>query len=364
MLALIALANVMIYLHDRPYGLRQHIVEDGLVDRVVTVVMVTVVDGRAYPLFAVLFGYGLVRIAARARARGADEQTITRTIRRRSGWLIVLGLMHAVLAFSGDILGWYGLLGVLVASRTRASGRALLGAAAGWLVLASLVQGLLYSGTQVSEQRSFLWSYAIEDPLAALGWRLAEWLMTPVALLAVVSALLVGMWAARSRIVEQPGEHRTLLRRVAVVGILTGTLGGVGMALATAHVWHPSGPVTVVLSVVHALTGVLAGLGYLAAIALVVENHHTGRVARALQATGQRSLSAYLAQTLVFAVLLPAHTLGLGAQLGTAQAALLALVTWLASVLAAVALAAHGRRGPAEALMSRLRTGGRRSAGN
>ncbi len=70
MLALIAVANVMIYLHGRPYGLRQHVVQDGLFDRVVTAVVVTFVDARAYPLFGALFGYGLVRIAQRQTGRG------------------------------------------------------------------------------------------------------------------------------------------------------------------------------------------------------------------------------------------------------------------------------------------------------
>ncbi|WP_156224185.1 hypothetical protein [Pseudactinotalea suaedae] len=50
MLAAIALANVMIYLYDRPYGLRHHIVEEGALDQAVTAVLTTTVDARAYPM--------------------------------------------------------------------------------------------------------------------------------------------------------------------------------------------------------------------------------------------------------------------------------------------------------------------------
>ena len=139
MLALIAVANVMIYLHARPYGLRQHIVEDGVVDRGVTVLLVTLVDARAYPLFAALFGYGLVRIADRHRQRGFDVHADRRLVRRRSGWLVVMGFAHALLGFSGDILGWYGLLGLLLAGLLGAQDRVLLGLAAGSLVVASAV---------------------------------------------------------------------------------------------------------------------------------------------------------------------------------------------------------------------------------
>ena len=366
MLALIALANVMIYLHDRPYGLRQHVVEDGTADNVTTALLVTFVDGRAYPLFAALFGYGLVRIADRARARGVDERGVTSVVRRRSAWLVVFGLVHALLAFSGDVLGWYGLLGVVLAARTRASDRVLLWWAAVWLVVASAVQGLLYADPRITDQRGFLWSFAIADPFEALGWRAVEWLMTPVGLLSVVSAVLVGMWAGKRRLLERPERHRPLLRRVAAWGIPLGVLGGVGTALATVRVWEPAAPVVALLAWAHVLTGVLGGLGYLAAIALVVSRHDRGPVVLALRATGERSLSAYLFQTVVFASLLPAHALALGATMGTFEAAVLAVGTWLATVLLAVLLARRGRPGPAEALLRRLRgrePGGREPGG-
>ena len=54
----VAVANVMVYLHGRPYGLRQHVIESGAADLAVTFVVITLVDCRAYPLFVALFGYG------------------------------------------------------------------------------------------------------------------------------------------------------------------------------------------------------------------------------------------------------------------------------------------------------------------
>jgi uncharacterized protein len=358
MLALIAVANVMIYLYARPYGLRQHIVEDGTLDRVVTAVLVTCVDARAYPLFAALFGYGIARIAANQRARGLDEAAARRVVRRRSWFLVAFGLVHAALAFSGDVLGWYGLLGLVLAGRLGVSDRTLLRAATVWLVVASAVQGLVYSDPLVRDQRTYLWSFAIDRPAEAAAFRLLEWVMTPFGLLAVVSPMLVGLWAGRRRILEQPQRHAVLLRRTAVVGIAAGILGGVAMALATVHAWVPPYLVVVVVSWVHIAAGVLCGLGYAALIALCAARLQ-GRETlpwsvRALRATGERSLSCYLAQTVVFATLLPAWALGWGATLGTAGAAVLALGTWALTVAAAGALARAGRPGPAEALLRRL----------
>lgn len=360
MLALIAVANVMIYLHGRPYGLRQHVVEDGLADQVVTVVVVTFVDARAYPLFAALFGYGLVRIAAHQTERGVGPSGVRALLRRRSWWLIAFGLAHAVFGFSGDVLGWYGLLGLVLARAIGVRDRTLLVGAALWLVPASAIQALVYADPQVRVQRDFLWSYAIENPALAAGWRLVEWVATPVGLLSVASPMLLGMWAARRSLLESPQLHLPLLRWTAVFGITVGVVGGAGMGLATAGLWTPSPLGAFLLSWLHIVTGVSCGLGYAAAITLIAQRLCSGsagslpRWAQALAATGQFSLSCYLAQSVVFVALLPAWTLGAGAVLGTGSAALLALVTWAFTVFLAARWSRTGRPGPAEALLRRL----------
>jgi uncharacterized membrane protein YeiB len=80
-------------------------------------------------------------------------------------------------------------------------------------------------------------------------------------------------------------------------------------------------------------------------------------VVSALVATGQRSLTCYLAQSVVFVAVLAAYGGGLGDDLGVAQVSVVALLTWLGTVLLAAALAAAGRRGPFEALLRRLTYG-------
>ena len=68
-------------------------------------------------------GVPAVRTAVRIRDRAADpaagavgcRPAVTRLVRRRGGWMIVIGLLHGVLLWSGDIVGAYGLLAVLMA---------------------------------------------------------------------------------------------------------------------------------------------------------------------------------------------------------------------------------------------------------
>lgn len=358
MLALIALANSIIYLHARPYGVRQHIVESGLADRIVSVLTVTLVDARAYPLFAALFAYGVVQIRQRQRAAGVPEPQVERLLRRRNRWLIAFGLAHAVLLFPGDILGLYGVVGLILVALANVSDRTLLIAAGLWLVPVAIVQGAAYMMPS-SGERTFFWSFETTGPLTALTLRPLEWLMTPLGVLGVGSAVLIGTWAARRGILTAPAAHRPLLARTAILGLAVAILGGLPAGLAVGHFWEPSGTGMLwTINAVHAVTGIAGGLGYAALIGLVAlrAGDRPGPVVRALAATGQRSLTFYLLQSVVFVLLLTPlpYSLGLGTTLGTAATAALALATWLGSVLIADRMRAHGRRGPAESALRRL----------
>lgn len=356
LLAWIAVANVMIFLTDRPYGYRQHIVEHDLVDRVTSVLVVTMVDGRAYPLFAFLFGYGVIQLLNAQRSRGVDDAGRRRVLRRRAAGLLVLGFVHAMLFFPGDILGTYGILTLVLLALVHRPDRRLVRTALWTAVVATVVSGLIY-GAPVTGDRSFLWSMdmGLSDLGSILIWRPVEWLMSPFALLQVVPAALLGVVAARRRVLEHPARHLPLLRRVALVGLPVALLGGLPSGLAVIGVLDVDGQaVGTALAMLHSMTGLAGGLGLVAAIAWGAARSAESPVTQSLAALGRNSLSGYLALSAVFAVLLHPLGLGYGASLGTAGAAALALATWGVLILAAVAMHRRGRRGPAELLLRRI----------
>src|SRR5690606_20546513 len=128
MLLLIVLANTAYYLYG---GQRSasgaHPVDGSALDTVVQGILITTVDLRVYPMFAFLFGYGLVMIARRQEQRGLSGKQVRSVIQRRNLWLIAFGAVHALLLWGGDILGAYGLTGlVLVWLFLRRSDRTLL----------------------------------------------------------------------------------------------------------------------------------------------------------------------------------------------------------------------------------------------
>jgi uncharacterized protein len=362
MLLLIALANVHLSLFDRPLGVRSY--PAGLTgpDAVVAGVQVVLVDGRAYPLFGLLFGYGLGQLAARRAAAGVDERVVVRLVRRRGWWLVAIGAAHAVLLWSGDIVAAYGLLAVAL------GGMVVTGTAVS-LATTAVVGSVLGTGLGTFSAYSPpgtapLPSIALADPVTAAVERVAEWAGGIVigSLIGVVGAVALGALAARFRVLDEPAAHRRLLGRVAAAGLGTAVLAGLPLALAVVGLWRPGDGLLMLAGFLHTLGGYAGGLGYVALFG-VLAIRGGGRVVAGsitvLAACGQRSLSCYLGQSVLFVALLPAWTLGLGAHLTVAEAALLAVGVWLVLLVAAVVSARAGYRGPAETLLRRLTYGQR-----
>ena len=70
--------------------------------------LATFVDGRAFPMFGLLFGYGVAQIVRRHEALG--RWPVRRMLWRRALCLVVVGFLHAMLLYVGDILAAYGVL--------------------------------------------------------------------------------------------------------------------------------------------------------------------------------------------------------------------------------------------------------------
>jgi hypothetical protein len=70
-LLFIALANVSTYLYGRTLEPGSRPVGGTALDNALDVLVNTVVDRRSYPMFALLFGYGMVQLLRRQAASGA-----------------------------------------------------------------------------------------------------------------------------------------------------------------------------------------------------------------------------------------------------------------------------------------------------
>ncbi|GAA4986802.1 DUF418 domain-containing protein [Kineococcus glutinatus] len=370
MLLLIALANAHLYVTGRELGFRGYPAPEvmGAAERVVTAVQLTLVDGRAFPLFSLLFGYGVVQLARRRRGAGSPEPAVVRLVRRRGWWMLLIGAVHGVLLWPGDVVGAYGLIAVLFAGAlVRGRLRALLVAGVLLVALAGAGEGLRTPGGTTA----MVPSLGEDDVLPALGYRLLEWPSVGVLAQGVglVGAVAAGAWAARRRLLDEPARHRRLLVRVAVAGVLLAVAGGLPLALIASGVWAgPSLGAQALAGAAHGLGGYAGGAGYAALFGLLAARavgagQRPGPVVTALAACGQRSLSCYLAQSVLFCAVLVSWGASWGGGLaprgGLVVTAAVAAATWALTVLLARALHARDRRGPAEVLLRRLTYGGR-----
>lgn len=385
MLLLIVLANTPFYLYDAERTLSSaHPLGGSVADRVVQALIITTVDARVYPMFAFLFGYGIVQLYRRQGAAGVPEPAARRVLRRRHWWLLAFGFVHAALLWMGDIVGAYAVLGLLlVALFLRVKDTTL-------VIWVLVMTSLIVSGTvalalivvlldrvlpPAEAERALgapfdpyellVHNIATPDYLASIPERLIAWaVLTGLQGFALVipTVMLLAFWAARRGILEDPRRHHRLLVRVAAVGIAVGWLGALPHALDHVGVLALPDRWDLALTSVQATTGMFCGIGYVALFGLLAERlSRRGRIgapALALAAVGQRSLSCYLAQSVLCAPLLAAWGLGLGGRLGSAAVALLAIGVWLLTVAGAVLLDRAGRRGPAETLLRRLAYGG------
>jgi len=373
MLLLIALAHVPWFLFDSPIGPSpMHPDEGGVLDRIAQVVTMVVVDGRVHTMFAFLFAYGIVQMHRRQLDRGTDPKDARRLLRRRHWWMLAFGAVHALVLWQGDILGTYGVLGLILVplfigrrDRTVAiAAGVLVGLAVLPAILATAV-GLLVPGAPVDNTVVQLQQGIAANPsyLEAAATRLPLWafaITSGLFSLVLPAAFLLGMLAARHRVLERPAEHLRLLRTSAVLGIAIGW--GTGLVHGLDHIGAIALATPAALTPINFATGLGTGLGYAALMGLVAHRlqrrgGETPLPARAVVSLGRRSLSGYLAQSVLFMPLLAAWGLGVGAQLSSASAMLVGLGTWLLTVVVAYALDRAGKRGPAEVALRRLTYG-------
>lgn len=380
MLLFIAIANVTFFLwgHETT-GVTMRPTDGSPFDRALDALASVFIDARIYPMFALLFGYGMVQFLESRWSRGIDRAAISRMLVRRHLWLIAFGAVHALLLFEGDILGAYGLAGLILApiflwnseramrigiwvlAGLIAFGMALVAAGAALLQMAV---GTSLSGAAPIDMTSTgfeLSSAAYANPLVAMAMRMLIWVIaTPATVLALTVPLcmLLGMLAARHRWLDG-GAARVSLRAAAVIGITVAVAAGIPVAAQSLGVWTVDPLAASAWLTLSQTLGIFGGIGYVALVALLAQRiaRPAAGLVRAIAAVGQRSLSFYLLQALIFAPLLSNWGLGLGDNLNVSGAFALAAGVWLLSLLLALLLDRRGARGPAEVLLRCLTYG-------
>ena len=343
------------------------------------------VDHRAYPLFAMLFGFGLMTMVNRRTASGtraylqslpgvdagreptpqeqawAREQATVdarRLVRRRGWWMLLFGFVHGIF-FVGDIIGVYGLVAVVFAgwlSRKRYTALCISGVVIA-VVAVSAYMAIDLFAPQMAAQMSGEQTSSIPTTLPWFVVNMSSWayaLLAQFLVTLIVPAAMIGARLADTSIIIHPERHRGLLVAVGIGGLTLGAGGALHSAL-TKVMSVPAWPWDLAAK---ELFGVASACGWLALLVLyaggpTADGRLTG-LRRLASAVGRRSMTAYLSQTILFGtifVIVPLLVTGERLWLGQAAAALVAVAVWLVIVVLCVVLERGGRAGPFETLL-------------
>ena len=374
MLLLISLANITFWT-----GVARVSAPNDAADTAWLWVRTLLVDARSYPLFAMLFGFGLATMVNRRIASGAsaycqdltgglrapsaaevsqarEQATVDarRLVWRRGLWMVLFGLIHGVF-FPSEIIGAYGIVAVLfagVVARKRNVWMAVWGSVIALVSACSLTgvgfwkAGLGDLGSVVHPHASLSVYYV---PNSIVQWAMAALITVLISM--VVPAFMIGARLGQTDILSRPDRHRGLLWAVAGAGGLIGVVGALPYGLGVSGMVLPVPAWSVVLFHVSGIAGACAWLALFALFAGVGEPRGIRRV---LAAVGKRSMTAYLSQTILFAVLLGGMGLAGVPAVPDAWGAVIAAFVWVATLVLCFGLETVGfPRGPFEVLLRR-----------
>lgn len=331
----------------------------GTLNTVVAAAVVFLAEGKFYLIFSLLFGYSTTFIMR------PDDTASSRRYRRRLAALAVLGVLHAILLFIGDILLSYALLGLVLMWLVpwpdqwvmRVSRLAWV-LSAGWLLLVLVA---VWNGDITENSGAWTaYDYAMAngsflDTVRARVLALPETVLTLASLqwALAFAAFGVGMVAGRRKLFAEPAAHVALWRRLALWGVLLGV--PLQAATTTLAFTTNQGPHAEAI----ALTGVILGFltapvlsaGYVGLFGLM--SARSPELFRVSEPAGRMSLTIYLSESALLCLLYCGWGLGWFGSQGAGAVTMIAVFVWLLLAVFAWLWLRSFSKGPVETILSR-----------
>ena len=329
-------------------------------------------DMKFMSIFSLLFGAGMVLMAERMEARGSKAAGVHY---RRTAVLLLFGIAHAWLIWTGDILYSYAMCALLVFLFRKKQPKTLILLG----VLSIAVTSLLSIGSQFSmpywPEESLagmakFWAPAQEQVASELaayrgGWGAQNEYRFMMALQMQTGAFLFNVaWRAGGLMLVGMGFYKlgvftaALPARVYKRMILSAVL--LGLPLVLAGVWYREAtdwaldPGFFLGSQFNYWGSLFVALGWVGAVMLFCQTMAGGWLHRSLAATGQMALTNYLTQTLICTTLFYGHGFGLYGSVERTGQILIVFAVWAAQLLWSPLWLSRFRFGPFEWLWRSL----------
>lgn len=322
------------------------------------------VQSSFYPLFSMLFGYGLAMQFLKAKQTGTN---FYRFAPKRMVILFAVGMLHAIFIWWGDILATYAFCGVFLIALMRLPAK--------WLLtMAIVVNGLFHAfilslykvsgmftmttdslSVDIEAIQSAITAYGVGTWADAFSQRLVDLsiqmsaFMWISALFTILPYMLIGAALAKWRLIERAKEKLIIWFVLALVGI------GVGIYVKSLPIAGAQTLGNEYLQVY--IGGPILALGYLAVVTLLMQLPVIAKILTPVAKAGRMSMTLYIMQSIVCTALFYNWGFSLYGKVDVQMGIFIALAIYVSQLLIAELYFTKFKQGPLEAAMKRLTYG-------
>lgn len=324
-------------------------------DQAVRFLVATFFEGKFYLLFSLLFGYGFVVL------RDSTTPHTVRVIGRRLAALGVLGVLHGLILFYGDILVTYALAGTLLlatrtmTTRARWATAAAITAGVSLLIIGSALL-VLAAGPAGSGAVALGPGTASDTPGEAFAANAGTYgaILPSVVLFQgplALAAFHAGAALAERGVLRPHPPSRRVLVRVAVVALPP----GLAVSALQAHLAQQGGEgLSLLATGLSVAASPLVTIGYAAAFLLLLRSRPGRALGRVMAGAGRISLSNYLGQSLMLCLVFTGYGFGLADRVPLPAVPVVVVGLYALQLGASHLVLARFGTGPVEAALRRF----------
>ncbi|WP_432357651.1 DUF418 domain-containing protein [Sporosarcina sp. UB5] len=313
------------------------------------------VEASFYPIFAMMFGYGLNMQYEKAIANGTSYVPM---MARRLAILMGFGIIHALFVWSGDVLFTYALMGFIMLAAVRIPKKWLFWIAmtvyllptflfiGGTYLLTIFNPNQLMDGfVNIQQIELAITAYAHGTYGEALVFRITEWLLIGLTssflgVFMVLPLIMLGAAFSKWKLFERAAEMKG---KIAIVGIVTLLVGVFikSWPYIDGHAYYKT--LTQQL-----IGGPILAIGYASVIILLCQLPIFQVIFRPISKAGRMSLTTYLMQSIIATTLFYGYGFGLYGKVDVETGTLIAVGVFAIQVIFAELWLLKFRMGPFE----------------
>lgn len=314
------------------------------------------IEASFYPIFAMLFGYGLNMQYEKAKAKNTKFAPI---MARRLGLLALFGLIHGIFIWSGDVLFPYAMMGFIMILLLRIPAKWLftiatviyigaMGLLIGLMKLLSLIEpdALLEGYTDHEKINLALTTYANGSFGEMLSFRIQEWLFIGLAngvfmgVFIILPIIMIGAALSKWKVFERAADMNSRLVIITVVSLLAGI-----WIKALPHLTEPTADIVLLQDT---FGGVILAIGYVGLFLLAYKLVIFQKLFSPIAKVGRMSFTTYIMQSVIATLIFYAYGFGLYGQVDLLTGTLIAIVVFIIQVIFAQLWLSKFKMGPLE----------------